>query len=492
MTIEMDAGAPPEPVVVHLPFDEEAPVTKRDDLLARLENLRMALRDEDWNVRSKALQHITSLFNTKKQQITLHTDLAILIAENIGQELATQAKEKRSSLVKDACEAITAISDHLKTDFEPIAIHVWPSLMHLLIVTIKVICTSGDKCVRAFLPHLRPEFALEFLSDKSYDAHPSSRTGVMSYAVQVLTKPRDPDAVRSQVCLTSIIELVRKGVSDSAPPVRALGRNLYSQLEELDRERAKTLFDSLEASTQKQITAAVKTTAAPKKVVEKPANFKAFMKRRASLSGEEGKENVKNLALSPPIEIIEERPQPRIETKTPAEPVNDVVPAEQQSAPSQMAAPAPLLAPSPAPAPPPASEKSQMRVHPSPQLIRSASPEPVRSPKASRSQIPPAGLPAPVPLSPVVVRSIDFIDISPTSPVHDLKVFFEKKSLSPVRPPPLKKVSARTVALNTWDKGNTPVAKRTRSAYKHSGEAPKLMSLADSKKTTTTTTTRTS
>jgi len=330
-------------------------------------------------------------------------------------------------------------------------------LMKLLVITIKVMMTSGDNCMKVFVPMLRPSFALEFLADPSFDSHPGTRTGVQSYAVQVLMKPTDREDLLSESSMNMIEALVRKGVSDPTPAVRALGRTLYSNLQELDQNRAKTILESLEPSTQKQILAAVKVPVVKARPTAVKPGFKDFMMKRRLSAGQSDLQQIKENRANP---VATEAPDTAAQKIEPAKPEVGK-PAELQATVVEV------------PTSTSVSTDLSTAVHDnvtnSPKLLRSVSPQPIRSPKLPRPQIEEADV-----VSPPLRR--DFVEISPISPIHEIKTFYDRK-LSPRGKQPEssslkenvahKKITNKVKPLTTFEKGSTPVAKRTRNALKN-------------------------
>eukprot|EP00741_Cyanophora_paradoxa_P005151 tig00000863_g4993.t1 len=115
------------------------------DWIARC--LLASARDTEWSLRVLAMRRLQALALGGPENTSVFESRIGPIVPGLIQ----QACDLRSSVVKDACNAISALAKLLGPKFEPHAETIVPALFKLLFVTIKAISEAGNACIRSVL-----------------------------------------------------------------------------------------------------------------------------------------------------------------------------------------------------------------------------------------------------------------------------------------------------------------------------------------------------
>eukprot|EP01117_Protostelium_nocturnum_P006454 TRINITY_DN2325_c0_g1_i1.p1 TRINITY_DN2325_c0_g1~~TRINITY_DN2325_c0_g1_i1.p1 ORF type:complete len:499 (-),score=161.76 TRINITY_DN2325_c0_g1_i1:37-1533(-) len=456
MTTTMELEHEPELPTPELPFNTLKEISNEKDVEERIMDLRSSLSNEDWNIRLKALQHLSSLIKEKK--LDFFPGYINLIIEHLSLPLASQIEDRRSILCKEACETTSLLASHLGGEkFQPIAEVVWPVLMKLLIITIKIMATSGEQCVHSFLPLLTPSYSLSFLNNESFDAHPGMRAGVAN-CVSIILRNASKEELEKDNAMENASNLIRKAVCDSNPVSRTHGRTAFELFKGLNSEKADALFSTLPVPTQKQLqtklAAAPVSNGKPSLVQRKPLgkpNIKEFIKQqKTSKTEEESLFPVSSVDVPKPdpteMEIVS---PPSTEAEKEAQKTSEMSSLEEDT--TSLTVSDPVT---------PRKRNSNARTEEQSQAATSVP-----------NVIPTETIYSERPATPVIIHEKK-PKVIPLEEVETVVVPPGKENLAnpkeaeqkEVVGAPKKKISARVAKIITYEKGSTPIAKRLRSA----------------------------
>jgi len=237
--------------------------------------LKKTLRDtsNDWTLRQQALNRIEELARTVIIQTSTDIDTWELELKGLQPALVEQIIDLRSSIVREACRTLIALSEAHVGAFEVSASVYLPHLFKNLYVTIKVISGSCDECCRTLVRTVNSPKLIPTLLAGANDTHKEVREGAGRYLAQLMTQigvdgvtESDLSPTASQAVVNArraglteqidgVCEMVRKYIGDGDKDVRAAFRLVFESLftSTSYRSAADQLLASFSAAVQKTI-----------------------------------------------------------------------------------------------------------------------------------------------------------------------------------------------------------------------------------------------
>jgi len=272
------SSALPTPVATPA-MKKVTPATQRTltvkQVATELKSLKKTLRDtsNDWTLRQQALNRIEELARTVIVQSSTDIDTWELELKGLQPALIEQIIDLRSSIVREACRTLIALSEAHVVAFEASCSVYLPHLFKNLYVTIKVISGSCDECCRTLVRTVNSPKLIPTLLAGANDTHKEVREGAGRYLAQLMTQigvdgitESDLSPTASQAVINArraglteqidgVCEMVRKYIGDGDKDVRAAFRLVFESLftSTSYRSAADQLFASFSAAVQKTI-----------------------------------------------------------------------------------------------------------------------------------------------------------------------------------------------------------------------------------------------
>eukprot|EP01113_Clastostelium_recurvatum_P041160 TRINITY_DN6496_c0_g1_i2.p1 TRINITY_DN6496_c0_g1~~TRINITY_DN6496_c0_g1_i2.p1 ORF type:complete len:519 (+),score=137.98 TRINITY_DN6496_c0_g1_i2:31-1557(+) len=234
--------------------------------------------DVDWSLKMKGLASVQSWLSGGIRDI----GAALFILDSLKEGLARMLEDPRSALCKEVCATIVLAGSLLGAQFEPVACFLVPTLLKLLVITIKVIKESAHMCLSAILPHTIS--SLPYIIQGVSDKHPALRARCAEYFSSLLfITPSDllapyiilinaqsplPFSPSKQGAASTEpigFTCVRSILADPSADVRVYGKKCYASLKDKFPVEAQQFFSSLDPVLQKRVSedAAKSKPAAP-------------------------------------------------------------------------------------------------------------------------------------------------------------------------------------------------------------------------------------
>jgi len=174
-------------------------VDKEVETLVRL----LSTLDEEWTYRVSGMKRLTTVLTSQsgKRAFQIHH------AEAIKEGLVLQLTDLRSSLVKEACDAI-ALAVELGTEaFEPFSGFLVSAGLNVIIKTTKVVRDAGDMMIRRIIRAVKPDKSHvdAICRGVSTGAHPVEREFCAKYISKLLSKDAPPEPIGSSL-LTGVTD----------------------------------------------------------------------------------------------------------------------------------------------------------------------------------------------------------------------------------------------------------------------------------------------
>jgi len=181
--------------------------------------------------------------------------------EAIKDCLAQQLSDLRSSIFREVCRMLVALAGGLGYAFEDCMPFFLPILFTRLYVTIKIISSSSDECIRTLLQCTRTPKSLAVLfRGATTDSHAIVRSRCAEYLSQYLNQTQKEEVDTLADTLSNYTEAVNKCIADSDKDVRSAARMLFAAFEVKWPQQARTLFVSFSPTIQRTIIAEKKQT----------------------------------------------------------------------------------------------------------------------------------------------------------------------------------------------------------------------------------------
>ncbi|KAF1314939.1 hypothetical protein FI667_g16352, partial [Globisporangium splendens] len=142
--------------------------------------------DNDWSKRVDGLKKLQELAHTCGQT----QDAATLMALSQGvrtvrERLCEQVADLRSSVSREACQTIQVLANVLRDDFNLHAEYVLGTLLKATYVTIQIISTSADTCIRGVIESTKNGYA-RFISKYTHGRREIKKPGAASSLCEIL------------------------------------------------------------------------------------------------------------------------------------------------------------------------------------------------------------------------------------------------------------------------------------------------------------------
>lgn len=208
--------------------------------------LNLASVDIDWNVRLRTLQRLQGL--VYGGAANLPSFLSLL--PRLKEPLSVQISDLRSAIAKEACQTLVALSAALGDAFEPYADIFIDLLLKLTIVTIQVISASANQCIRSILQQTRLNRGITKILECAAGKNGVMRTRCMEYLLLLLRVMNVSGLERHADQIEAVI---KNGVGDAVPEVRANARACYVLFSQHWDNRGTRLLASMEPNVRRLI-----------------------------------------------------------------------------------------------------------------------------------------------------------------------------------------------------------------------------------------------
>jgi CLASP N terminal len=276
-----------------------------------------------WDARAAALRDIAALADDSDGSSAAVAALTRALPA-LAPQLAAAVSELRSSVVRDACAAVVALSNTLGPAFAVVAAEpLTPVLLRASRVTIAVVAASAASAARALYtccahgvpPRVTSSLAAAVMS-RGEKSHPAARAAAAEY-LGLLIAGGVLDYLPERVA-DDVQAAVAAGCVDPAELVRDVSRSNWRDFRTADPRRAALVFESLPSSTQQLMSSAdfrgvpaPATTALPAPLaMSNGLRAQAGVPRRAPQRPPVRSESTTH-SLSPPVSARPPRPLPR-------------------------------------------------------------------------------------------------------------------------------------------------------------------------------------
>ncbi|KAG0621726.1 hypothetical protein M758_3G044000 [Ceratodon purpureus] len=203
---------------------------------------------QDWSIRMSAMQRIEGIVagGATKYSGFLH------LLKQLVSPLCDQLADRRSSIVKQACQLLKVLAKELKSDFEVFAESFLPMLFKLVVITVLVIAESADACIKSILQHCKVARVLPKMVELAkHDRNAVLRARCCEYLLLVLEQWFDsPEMQRSAELYEDLIKCC---CADAMSEVRSLARQCYRVFARCWPDRARRLYQAFDPVTQRVI-----------------------------------------------------------------------------------------------------------------------------------------------------------------------------------------------------------------------------------------------
>ena len=203
--------------------------------LALLKEGRHVLKDvsQNWNERSRLMTLLEEAIRSKNLTAI---PMWWKEAEKLKRCIKAQLEDLRSSIVVQACKLVICMAQAVgkKEKFADLFIYLLPTLLKKLFVTIKVMSSSCDDCIKAVLKHAHnfaPLVIPELLYHATKDAHAIVRQRCAEYTAQILIQSSDNVSVDEYI--VEIAKVVKNNITDPDRNARSGTRMLFLAFEYL-------------------------------------------------------------------------------------------------------------------------------------------------------------------------------------------------------------------------------------------------------------------
>lgn len=219
------------------------------ELSNELQSVVTGLQNEsNWKQRMEALTKLQGLLTGGAGDMPSFAGSVVTFRN----PLLKAAVDRRSTLAKAACHCIADLAATLRHDFDSHAHMFVKGLLKLTYVTISVISTAGDRCIRTIIVNAGNGFhrTMEVLLEQFRGRNSVLRAHCMEYILLALHLWETDVLERSLGTLTSAIQ---SGVTDSVAEVRSGARLAYWAFEAHFAAEGARLLDGMDASTQRLV-----------------------------------------------------------------------------------------------------------------------------------------------------------------------------------------------------------------------------------------------
>ncbi|XP_073388615.1 CLIP-associated protein isoform X1 [Physcomitrium patens] len=202
--------------------------------------------EQEWSVRMAAMQKLEGIIVGGAVEFGCF----LTLFKNFTGPLSGQLLDRRSSIVKQACQLLNLLSKQFQIDFESFAEVFIPVLFRSVVVTVLVIGESADHCIKTMLENCRVARVLpRIIECAKHDRNAILRTKCCNYALLVLEKWGDSPELHRISDLYQ--ELIRCCTLDAVAEVRSNARACYQVYSKLWPDRARRVFSLLDPAVQK-------------------------------------------------------------------------------------------------------------------------------------------------------------------------------------------------------------------------------------------------
>ncbi|XP_031566789.1 CLIP-associating protein 1-like isoform X2 [Actinia tenebrosa] len=218
------------------------------DLSDEMTKIQNVLSDDknDWEQRIAAMKKIRSTIHAGALE---HNDFLGMI-KNLEGAFKLNAKDLRSSVIRETCITLSYLSTQLGSQFDHTAEAVFPCLMSLIPNSAKIMATSGDACINIILKNTHAHRLISILVSNMASKSSVLRRNCASKLHLVL------DIWETQTIRNHVVELedfIRKGISDADSECRATARRAFWAYHKHFPEKAESILKTLDPSKQKQL-----------------------------------------------------------------------------------------------------------------------------------------------------------------------------------------------------------------------------------------------
>ncbi|TYZ61461.1 hypothetical protein PybrP1_004669 [[Pythium] brassicae (nom. inval.)] len=233
--------------------DAASSVSEREiqrDVASVYEQLHL---DNDWSKRVNGLKSLQQL----AQRCSHANDSTVLAqlshaVKSVRERLCEQVADLRSSVSREACQTIQMLARVLRDDFNPHAESCLGALMKATYVTIQIISTSADACIRSVIESTKNGY-VRFIS-KLLEGAKSRNQVLRLHCVSYLTLTLQQwSAGHLSKHLDLFLVLLPAILHDAIADVRAQSRKCFWAFHRVFPTEADNLLESLDASTQRNV-----------------------------------------------------------------------------------------------------------------------------------------------------------------------------------------------------------------------------------------------
>uniref|UniRef100_A0A914W2I6 TOG domain-containing protein n=1 Tax=Plectus sambesii TaxID=2011161 RepID=A0A914W2I6_9BILA len=218
------------------------------ELIANMQQVRDSLSDpnNDWNKRVDSLKKLRSILIGGATNFSeFQTELKLL---EVPLQLAV--KDLRSQVVREACISIALYAERLELKLERLVEAVFHVLINLIQNSAKVMATSGLVACRYIIQSVRTPKLIPIVTSHINSKSREIRRTCCDFITLILAN-WEPHTVERNIPL--LVDAIKQGLNDADPDARACSRKAYHALADNFKDHADLLFQSLDASKQRQL-----------------------------------------------------------------------------------------------------------------------------------------------------------------------------------------------------------------------------------------------
>lgn len=240
--------------------------------------------DADWGLRVRALHRIEALVKF----VSLPMPESVAADPQTWEEqiklfqpfFAVQVNELRSSIVRETCRLLIALSKSLGQGMVECVAALLPNLIANTYVTVKVIRESSVTCTTELLTRVPSVSYLAPLLILINDSHAPARASATKHIGDVIKGDEAVSSGEHKEALDQVLSIVPKVFEDKDPEVRKNSIFLFTEYKKRFPEKAEALLPTLSARAQKALGVGAVT---PKEgIAAKRAPFRPPVKAKPS------------------------------------------------------------------------------------------------------------------------------------------------------------------------------------------------------------------
>ena len=204
----------------------------------------------DWEDRVKSISQILGYSEYIKEEKQRENFMNQLF--KMRTELLLQLDDRRSSVVREICGAISKLSISYGPLFEPLAELILPKLIKLLTNAKEIFYNSADQCIKTFISQHSSNIKLfEEVEKNINNLSDAIRNYIYDYLLAYFNLYQSQNEI--EILENNFYAIIQKGIGDASEQVRNTSKKLFLHYEQLFPDKSQDLFTSLLSSQKTSI-----------------------------------------------------------------------------------------------------------------------------------------------------------------------------------------------------------------------------------------------